>query len=45
MRGKGGGQGVGWGAPHSMIFFDHPPIKTNASCHGVPHLKNEAPLN
>ena len=38
----GGGGGMSGGDPHPAIFFENPPIKTDASLWGIPQLKNEA---
>ena len=35
-----------WGCPHPLIFFETPPIKTDAPMgHVQPPLKNEAPAS
>ena len=43
MVSHSGGRGWHGGTPPSTIFFETPPIKTNASPWGTPELKNEAP--
>ena len=40
--GGSGGGGMSGGDRHPAIFFENPPIKTDAPLWGIPQLKNEA---